>query len=86
MVELNSIILTSIAALLLFINNSLNNGGGQKTSSQPMRTTTLRNGLPPQGECGVQAFKPSVDPSLQGAKIIDGDPTVENSWPWMVSI
>lgn len=48
--------------------------------------------LPPQGECGVPFFEPSGTENASHIssrivkRIVNGDSSVPNSWPWMVSI
>jgi len=61
--------------------------GIKNTSDKNTNNTQL---LPPQGECGIQTYKPSgtenassINTSL---RIINGDDSVKNSWPWMISI
>ena len=44
--------------------------------------------LPPQGECGLQSIQPTnVEnaSSISWNRVINGDTSVNNSWPWMVS-
>jgi endopeptidase E len=44
--------------------------------------------LPPQGVCGIQAIKPSIDGSTlnPSMRIIQGQVAVPDSWPWTVSL
>jgi hypothetical protein len=91
MVELSTILLTTfgIAALFAVFNNSFHNQKPKPTKPTTSMPTTIHNRLPPQGDCGIQTFKPNIDSTLLAKispKIINGDPTVDNSWPWMVSI
>ena len=44
------------------------------------------NTLPAQGECGKPTISPSIDGATLNKRIINGQPDVPNSWPWMASI
>lgn len=44
------------------------------------------NTLPAQGECGKPTISPSIDGATLNKRIINGQPNLPNSWPWMASI
>ena len=53
------------------------------------RINPFASKLPSQGECGVATYKPSGTGNsslIISSRIVNGDSSVANSWPWMVSI